>query len=177
MNERAREAQRTGWTSIENLLRSEIWREIVDIDPVNLISLEEPEFPTFDLDGIRVYARIDLAYAADAPTIVDWKTGTPEESDRRQLALYSLYAQSKWGWEPTQTSLVAVHLQPELTVARFTPTLDDIHSISAEVKRSFSEMAELEPAFGDAEIDDFPPNADRRRCEWCRFRGLCTGLN
>ena len=36
MNERAREAQRTAWTSIENLLRSEIWREIVDIDPENL---------------------------------------------------------------------------------------------------------------------------------------------
>ena len=90
--------------------------------------------------------------------------------------MYSLYARSKWGWDPTQTSLVAVYLQPELTVAQFTPTLDDIDSITAEVKRSFSEMAELEPAFGDAEIDNFPPNADRRRCEWCRFQGLCRGI-
>lgn len=171
--DRAREARRIAWLSLENLIGSEFWASIASSSPSRWVEIEQDGFPCFDLDGIRVYARIDFAHSDDAPTIVDWKTGSPGPDDRKQLALYCLYAQARWGWQPLETRLQAVYLQPELCVETFTPTAADIESIKDEVRTSFAQMLELEPAFGPADIANFPPTEDTSQCAWCRFQGAC----
>ncbi len=173
--ERAREHRDIAQTCVENLLRSELWAEIATTNYENWKAVEDEGFPSFDLDGIKVYARPDFAYSQDSPTIIDWKTGAAGDEDRCQLMLYSLYAHWKWGWEPSQTKLAAVYLQPDFAAESFTPTPEDIDGVTDLVRRSFQEMLDLEPVYGKADISQFPLTNNTDHCRWCRFQGVCEG--
>jgi hypothetical protein len=173
--ERARDARNCGWQCVENLLGSDLWKSITASDREGWREIDEHGFPSFDLDGIMTYAKVDFAYHDGCPIIIDWKTGQPGADGRTQLTLYSLYAQSKWGWKPEQTRLMAVYLHPELKVEEFTPTLQDVEATEETVKRSFAQMLEMEPAYGPADIADFPISEDTWHCKWCRFQGICEG--
>jgi hypothetical protein len=172
---RAKEHRDVAQNCIEGLLQSELWAEIAAGEPQNWKAMEDEGFPSFDLDGIKVYARIDFAYCQDQPTIIDWKTGAAGDDDRQQLALYSLYAQSKWGWKPSETRLAAVYLQPGFRVDSFAPSAEDIDSVTELVKRSFGEMIDLEPVYERADISRFPITENTDHCRWCRFQGICEG--
>jgi hypothetical protein len=174
MNERARDAQQVAWACVTNLVESDFWSEITSGDPKQWMEIEEKSFPSFDLDGIQVYCTIDFAHSNSLPTIIDWKTGSPNPADRKQLTLYSLYAQHKWEWNPQQTRLAAIYLYPELNVDSFSPTDEEIESVKAEVKESLNQMLELEPAFGPADIEQFPMTGGPSDCAWCRFQGVCA---
>lgn len=175
VKERARDARDVAWRCVENLFASEFWQSIAASDPEGWREVESDGFPSFDLDGIMVYAGIDFAHSNGAPTIIDWKTGAPGSDDRDQLALYSLYAQSKWGWDPLETRLIAAYLQPEFSAEAFTPSAGDVEAVRDGVKSSFAAMLELEPAFGPAKIEDFPMTGEPHDCRWCRFQGVCEG--
>ena len=175
ISERAREAQQVAWKCVENLIESSLWNQITNASPSEWQVVEDESFPSFDLDGIRVYAKIDFAHSIGSPTIIDWKTGSPSPDDRKQLILYSLYAQSKWDWDPLDTRPTAAYLQPELTLDEFKAAPEEIEATKTEVKRSFDEMLELEPAFGPAKMEDFPLTEDATNCRWCRFQGICEG--
>ena len=177
MNERARDAQQVAWKCIENLLESDIWQEISNSDVEQWKEIEDESFPSFDLDGIKVYTTLDFAYINETPSIIDWKTGSKSEQDRKQLTLYSMYAKWKWGWELSETKLTAVYLHPELSVDTFVATDDDIEAVSMEAKQSFEDMCEIEPAFGPADVEAFPKTMDTYNCQWCRFQGICQRLN
>ncbi|MGC8861141.1 MAG: PD-(D/E)XK nuclease family protein [Armatimonadota bacterium] len=173
---RARENRDVAAASIENLFRSKLWVEIAETDPATWMAMDEDGFPSFELEGIKVYARPDFAWFQDRPAIIDWKTGAADDDDRRQLVLYSLYARHNWGWEPCEARLAAVYLQPVLKVETFTPTPQDIMDVTELVKSSFEEMLELEPvAFEDADISRFPLTDNPDHCRWCRFQGVCEG--
>ncbi|MCE5314105.1 MAG: PD-(D/E)XK nuclease family protein [Armatimonadota bacterium] len=174
MNERAREAQQVAWKCVTNLVESDFWREIADGDPKGWREVDEDSFPSFELDGIQIYCTIDFAHLNPSPTIIDWKTGARSIADRKQLTLYSLYAQRRWDWNPLETRLAAVYLQPELVVDSFSPTEEDIESITDEVRQSFDQMVELEPVFGNADIEQFPKTGGPSDCAWCRFQGVCS---
>lgn len=173
VGEKAREARAVAWQCLANAMASDLWREIIGSDPKQWMEIDEDDFPSFDLDGIKIYTKIDFAHCNGTPTIIDWKTGASGEQDRSQLILYSLYAKSKWEWEPTETSLAAVYLYPDFRVDEFRPTADEVEAVKEETKSSFGEMMELEPAFGPANIESFPPTENKQYCPWCRFRGMC----
>jgi hypothetical protein len=173
MNDRARDAQQVAWNCVTSLIESDFWGEIAASDPKGWSEVEEDGFPNFELDGIKIYCTIDFAHTNPAPTIIDWKTGARNTADRKQLTLYSLYAQRKWDWNPCETKLAAVYLNPELSVDSFYPSQEDVDSAKAEVAESFNQMLELEPAFGPADIEQFPKTGGPSDCAWCRFQGIC----
>ncbi|MCL5104917.1 MAG: PD-(D/E)XK nuclease family protein [Armatimonadetes bacterium] len=173
--ERAREARKVAWACLENLFASDFWTQATSASPARWMDIEDDSYPSFDIDGIQVYIRIDFAHSDGAQTIIDWKTGAPSEQDRKQLVLYSLYARSKWDWDPLETSLAAVYLQPEFKMDISSPTEREIGTVIEEVKHSFEQMHDLEPAFGPADIAAFPMTEDRSNCRWCRFQGACEG--
>lgn len=172
---RAKQVRDKGLLCIDNLFSSDLWSSLVDRGKDNWREIDEEGFPSFDLDGITVYAKIDFAFAADEPTIIDWKTGWPGACDRTQLTVYALYAQSQWGWKPEQTRLVGAYLQPELKLEQFYPTAEDIENTEAMIRSSFAEMLDLEPAYGPADISRFPIRQSPDHCKWCRFQGFCEG--
>jgi len=176
VHERAREAQKHAWTCVDNLFGSDLWQQIVDSDKGSWMEVEDGSFPSFELDGILVWAKPDFALSAPNPTIIDWKTGRPAGSERTQLALYSLYAARKWDWNPLETDLKAVFLHPELTEEAFRPTEIDIEQLREFVRGNFEEMMKLEPAYGPADIELFPKTDNLTDCAWCRFRGMCRPL-
>lgn len=174
VDRQAKEARDAAAQCVENLMTSELWQQIAGSDTQQWNEIDDDKaFNCFDLGGIQVYARVDFAHSCGGPSIIDWKTGASSEQDRRQLVLYSLYAQSKWEWEPEQTSLTAVYLHPELKSDSFRPTSDELAAVKAEVKQSFDQMMELEPAFGPADINLFPETTTKAHCRWCRFQGAC----
>lgn len=175
INERAREAQQIAWKCVINLVESDFWAEIAAGSPSNWMEIDDESFPSFDLDGIKVYAKVDFAHSNGQNTIIDWKTGSPSINDRQQLTLYSLYSQWQWGWNPLDTRLAAVYLQPELNIDTFSPTPEEIESVKEAVRSSFQQMMDLEPVFGLARIEDFPISENPSECAWCRFRGVCEG--
>lgn len=172
---RIKSARQVAWAAMENLLDSDLWSQVTGINPADWAEMEDDGFPSFDLDGIQVYTKIDFAHTSGIPTIIDWKTGKPSEADRMQLALYALYAQSKWGWNPLETNLTAAYLYPDFHADSFTPSQIDIEAARELAKASFNEMLELEPVVGPAQIDNFPMTDDTWNCRWCRFQGICVG--
>jgi hypothetical protein len=60
-------------------------------------------------------------------------------------------------------------------VEQFSPTEDEIAQVRADVKESFQKMMDVEPAYGPADIANFPIDESRRNCPWCRFQGICEG--
>ncbi len=173
--DRARKAQQVANECVNNLLGSDYWREIEESDPAGWKTIEEPNFPSFEVDDIKVYATVDFARESPARIVTDWKTGSPGERDRQQITLYALYAQSKWEWDPAQTRLDLVYIHPEFNLVSFTPTADDIDKARNTVRESFAQMMEVEPAVGRADIADFPLTDNTTNCRWCRFQGICEG--
>lgn len=175
LNERACDAQQIAWKCVENLVESDFWKDIAAGSPSNWMEIDDDSFPSFDLDGIKVYTKVDFAHSDGQNTIIDWKTGAPSGNDRLQLTLYSLYGQWQWGWSPMDTRLAAVYLQPELNVEIFSPTPEEIEVVKETVRSSFQQMMDLEPVFDAAQIEEFPISDDPSECSWCRFRGVCEG--
>ena len=175
VDERAKQARISAWESIENLWKSDLWKEIIESSPSQWATVDSEEFPSFDLDGIKVYSTIDFAHTIDKPTIIDWKTGSDSSADISQLVLYSLYAQQEWGWNPAETKLKLVYMSPEMNIIETIPTPEKIEEMKNIVRASFAKMMELEPAFGEADINNFPSTQNHQSCKWCKFQGICEG--
>lgn len=173
VDQKARESRAIAWQCLENAMGGELWESIVNSDPKEWMEIEEEGFPHFDLEGIKVYSIIDFAHKCDQPTIIDWKTGTPIPSDREQLLVYSLYAESRWGWKPEEIALKAVYLYPDYRIEECRANAEEIESARQMIKQSFDEMLSLESAYGPVDMNDFPCADNSRYCEWCRFRKLC----
>lgn len=173
VDQKARESRAIAWQCLENAMGGELWESIVNSDPKEWMEIEEEGFPHFDLEGIKVYSIIDFAHKCDQPTIIDWKTGAPIPSDREQLLVYSLYAESRWGWKPEEIALKAVYLYPDYRIEESRANAEEIESAKQMIKQSFDEMLSLESAYGPVDMNDFPCADNSRYCEWCRFRKLC----
>lgn len=171
---RIRHAREVAWKSLTNLLESELWPQITG-EPAKWQTIDSDDFPHFDMNGIKIYATIDFAHTIDGNTIIDWKSGQPTEQSMRQLTLYSLYAQSAWGWDPLETKLKVAYLQPQLQIDERFPTPSDIESVKQEALASFNQLADLEPPYGKADPETFPMGNDPTHCVWCRFQGHCPG--
>ncbi len=174
-DDRAVEARSIAWNSIENLWNSEIWSDITSSDPGLWKDLDEDSFPSFELDGIKVYAKIDFSIDGESPTIIDWKTGIASDMDRQQLIVYALYAKKQWGWEPENISLKAVYLYPKFDVQEYRTNREEIEKTREFIKNSFERIMSVEPAILPANIENFPITNETRNCFWCRFQGICEG--
>ena len=144
-----------------------------DIEERNVRYLEkEKDFPSFDLEGIKVYAVIDLALCGkNWFRIFDWKTGTPGSADKTQLAVYGLFAAREWGWDPEKVKFTFVYLSPETVKQEESITSGDIKETQKLIKESYAEMLALYNG-GSPAAEDFPQSPGAR-CGRCRYRELC----
>lgn len=174
LEQRVREARDSAVACLEALFASDYWEKITGGGHGWWQEIEGDEIPSFDFEGIKVYAKVDFAHQIHVPTIVDWKTGREKDDDIRQLFLYALYAQAAWDWNPTDMKLDAVYLSPEgVSVESFTPTKEDIESLFEHIRQSYQEMSALEPEPGKpADIELFP-RSENGLCRRCNFRGVC----
>ena len=148
-----------------------------EASPADFLACEE--LGTIELNETKVYAIPDFAFReGDDVWIYDWKTGSPREQDLFQLALYCLYAEQKWGVDPTAVRCVDAYLPTgQYVEKRF--SREDLDATLARVTESMAAMRAVhfnaDEGMGDA--SDFPQipldSSDARECRTCNFRELC----
>ena len=173
--ETIRAAGEKGAAGLEKLCADSLWRKLnEELAPENIKYLDRPDdFPSFEYEGIRVYARIDLAVNGRSWfRIFDWKSGRPGAPDSLQPAVYALYAQSLWGWEPEKVQFEFVYLSPEVRRVRTRTDAESLKEAGDAIRESFESMVRLHNG-GYPRIEDFPQNISSK-CQGCRFRELCS---
>lgn len=151
-------------------------------DPQDYLAIES--MGTFQVAGTPVYAVPDFAFARqDEPDatpevwIFDWKTGKQRALDSHQLAVYVLYAMSRWGVIPEDVVCVLAYLTDgSFDVHRF--TIEEIESVAQRIVTSIETMRERHfdagLGLGDASLFPKRPEDEEglRACSYCNYREI-----
>jgi hypothetical protein len=162
--------------SLRNLFRSETLREAFAVGRGGWLTVED--LASFDVDGVQVHLRMDLAFRdrEGRVVIVDWKTGRGEgRFSEVQVACYALYALAQgWAREPDQIRTELAYLMIP-RYARRAVSRNSLDRVRAFIARSAGNMKALlvDPAGNLARLEDFPMIDRPRVCRRCPFRRLC----
>jgi len=162
--------------SLRAFFRSDTLREAFEAGKENWLALEELQ--DFEVDGVPVVVRMDLAYRRrdGRVVIVDWKTGRGEGpfSDV-QVVAYALYAaEHGWADDPLEIETELAYLAiPRYDRRRLRP--ESLKSARAFIVRSASRMREglVDAEENRARLDDFPMIDRPNVCRRCGFRRVC----
>jgi len=172
------------WQTVEEALRHLMespWPRIFqEMEPKQVLEADSKDFESsfFELDGIRVFAMPDVAWAdkSGGIHIVDWKTGSPNEANKEQVVGYALFLQARHGVPAlgTQVSLVYLNQQTEET-----SVIDEaaIQNFRAFFQASTARMlAKLLDAPSNTALDEshFPKTEVPGRCMLCPFFKVCN---
>ena len=138
------------------------------------------ELDAWDFEGTKIWVALDFAYTADdgAIHVLDWKTGREREVDRTQLAIYTLYAEQKWGVSAERVVGGLVYLGAGGERASATADGEALEACRAEMRRSIAAMrGRLDDALENrASLERFPQLESEAKCRHCPFRRPCGRL-
>jgi len=159
--------------SIRGFYLSDSFAFIKTLSPREWLTKED--FDSFDFFGTRVWVKLDFAVKhGKRLNIYDWKTGKKISEDETQLAVYALYALSKWGIELNNIRLFDIYLKKQLPVkVKVNDVL--INNAKDVMVQSMGEMRELlDDEFENrASIDNFPMVENSAFCKRCFFKKIC----
>jgi CRISPR/Cas system-associated exonuclease Cas4 (RecB family) len=162
--------------SLRYFFRSPTLRDALAAGRRNWLSVED--LASFDVSGVTVFLRMDLAYRrpGDGVVIVDWKTGRNEgRFNEIQLAGYALYA-TQQGWvsapEDIETELAYLAVPRHARRRVDGRTIDQARAF---IEKSAASMKALlvDPLANLARLEDFPMVDRPQLCRRCNFRRLC----
>jgi hypothetical protein len=162
--------------SLRNFFRSDLLKEVLAVGRSQWLTVED--LVSFDVGGVPVFLRMDLAYRdpSGKVVIVDWKTGRNEgRFSEVQLAGYALYA-ARQGWVQSPTEL-----QTELAylaVPRYVRRNIDARRLEhaqAFIEKSARNMRSLlvDIALNEGRLEDFAMIDRPGMCRRCNYRRLC----
>jgi CRISPR/Cas system-associated exonuclease Cas4 (RecB family) len=162
--------------SLRAFFRSDALREAFEAGRQNWLALEE--LSGFEVDGVPVRVRMDLAYRRrdGRVVIVDWKTGCGEgRFSEVQVVGYALYAaEHGWADDPLEIETELAYLAiPRFVRRRLRP--ESLKSARSFIVRSAARMRELLADAGEnrARLADFPMIDRPSSCRRCGFRRVC----
>jgi hypothetical protein len=162
--------------SLRHFFQSEVLAEAFAVGRQGWLSVED--LVSFDVDGVEVRLRMDLAFRdrAGRVVIVDWKTGRREgRFSEVQLAGYALYA-ARQGWaaaaEEIRTELAYLALPRYVRRAVDGRKLDHARAFILKSAGNMKALL-LDPALNQARLEDFPMIDRPQACRRCNFRRLC----
>jgi hypothetical protein len=133
---------------------------------------------SFEVEGVTVFLRMDLAYrdAEGRVVIVDWKTGRGEgRFNEVQMAGYALYAAHQgWAASPgeivTELAYLAIprYVRRSIDASRLEQAREFIVKSAGTMKALL-----LDPFQNLARLEDFPMIERPYICRRCNFRRLC----
>jgi hypothetical protein len=162
--------------SLRNFFKSPTLAAALKVGRERWLTVED--LVSFDVEGVTVFLRMDLAYrdTGGRVVIVDWKTGRGEgRFNEIQMAGYALYA-AREGWaaspEEIETELAY------LAVPRYVRRSIDAKRLDqarAFIVKSAGRMKALllDPLANVARLEDFPMIERPQVCRRCNFRRLC----
>jgi hypothetical protein len=162
--------------SLRNFFRSEVLKEAFAAGREHWLTVED--LVSFDVEGVPVFLRMDLAFRdrEGRAVIVDWKTGRREgRFNEVQLAGYALYAAHQ-GWvaaaDEIRTELAYLAIPRYVRRNVDSRKLDHARSF---IRKSAGNMKALllDPLVNQARLEDFPMIDRPQACRRCNFRKLC----
>jgi CRISPR/Cas system-associated exonuclease Cas4 (RecB family) len=141
----------------------------------DILAASRPLFRTeklehYFIDDIKVYARPDVAFRGeDGVDIIDWKTGSPDDSHDFQMHYYALYGIKKLGLRPEKITARLVYLKDNL-MRRVEMSAQSLSNAEDYVRKSFAEMAEMEKKLKPESV---PSAKSASTCRLCRFQKIC----
>jgi PD-(D/E)XK nuclease superfamily protein len=150
------------------------WYEFLrETAAADFLSVEDLD--SFDLDGVRVIVKPDVALRRDGRFhLFDWKTGKATDGDRQQLAYYAAFARRKWSASPESIRIVIAYLEQGVAEER-TIAEEEIEDALRGIRDSVHGMRSLlaDAATNAARVEDFAMIDDLRTCTRCVFREAC----
>lgn len=154
--------------------QSAVLRDLLDVPREQWLELEE--LASFKVDDTRVWVQLDFAHRKDGQIrIYDWKTGGADtDATRNQLALYVLYAASRWKSEPGQILAMEFNLNSGDLFER-TATPDQLDAARQRVQESATAMKALldDAGLNLASEERFSLTDSEKTCRRCPFRRVC----
>jgi hypothetical protein len=162
--------------SLRNFFKSPTFAAALEAGRERWLTVED--LVSFDVEGVTVFLRMDLAYRdpEDRVVIVDWKTGRGEgRFNEIQMAGYALYA-ARQGWAPSpegiQTELAYLAVPRYVRRSVDAKRLDEARVFIVKSARRMKALL-FDPLANVARLEDFPMIDRPRVCQRCNFRGLC----
>ena len=162
--------------SLRNFFRSDLLREVMALGRTNWLTIED--LVSFEVEGVPVFLRMDLAYRDKdgRVVIVDWKTGRGEgRFSEVQLAGYALYA-AQQGWvksaDELRTELAYLAIPRYVRRSVDQKRLDHARSFIAKSASNMKALL-LDPLANVGRLEDFPMIERPSVCKRCNFRRLC----
>lgn len=162
--------------SLRGFFESDTLREALSTGRGSWLTLED--LVSFDVAGVKVFARMDLAYRSTAGrvVIVDWKTGRSEgRHNSIQVAAYALFAAEN-GWVTsadeidTELAYLAIPRFSRAPVSR--SKLDEARAFIVESARNMRSLL-VDSENNTARLEDFARIDRPQICRRCNFRRLC----
>lgn len=162
--------------SLRNFFKSPTLESAFQAGKDQWLSIED--LVSFDVGGVQVFLRMDLAYRnrAGKVIIVDWKTGRSEgRFNDIQVAGYALYA-SHQGWasspEEIETELAYLALPKYVRKSVDSARLEHAHAF---IEKSAGKMKSLllDPIANLGQLEDFARIDRPQICRRCNYRKLC----
>jgi len=161
--------------SLRNFFNSPVLEEALAVGRSQWLTIED--LVSFDVGGVPVFLRMDLAFRdrAGRVVIVDWKTGGEGRFNEIQLAGYALYAAHQ-GWvanaEEIETELAY------LAIPRYVRRSVDSRKLEharAFIEKSAGRMKALliDPLINAGRLEDFAMIDRPQVCRRCNYRRLC----
>lgn len=154
--------------------QSTVLRDLLDVPRDRWLELEE--LASFNVDGLKVWVQLDFAHRRDDRIhIFDWKTGKSDtEATRDQLALYVLYAATRWKTDPAHVTAVEFNLNSGELFER-TAEPDLLETARQRVRDSAAAMTALldDPALNLAREERFALTDNEKTCRRCPYRRVC----
>ncbi len=129
------------------------------------------EVLSFDVDGIKAYAKIDCAVEIDGKFfVIDWRTSAPNPQAEAGLQVAALYAYENWGADPESLQAITVCLLDGATY-HADVTEDSLMETHLRIQE---EAGQLQVAAAQFPADPFAlPAAPLSTCARCQFQALC----
>lgn len=151
-----------------------VFDELAALPPDQWLELEE--LASFPLKDIKVWVQLDCAHrTAEGARIYDWKTGRSQDAATRdQLALYTIYAATRWTLPPEQIVAVEFNLG-EARLVDHQPTAEDREAVKERIVASATAMRGLldDASANRAHEDRFALAESETPCRQCGYRRVC----
>jgi hypothetical protein len=162
--------------SLRNFFRSPTLCAAIEAGRGRWLTVED--LVSFEVEGVTVFLRMDLAYRdlEGRVVIVDWKTGRGEgRFNEVQMAGYALYAAHQ-GWAPSPDGIVTELAY--LAIPRYVRRSIDAQRLDGArdfIRKSAEGMKALllDPVKNLGRLEDFPMIERPQICRRCNFRRLC----
>jgi hypothetical protein len=171
-----REATVVAEGCVRRLYATQSYQAMLELGPHSILEYEE--LNTFAASGSKVWVSPDVIIrdAQEGLTIVDWKTGSSsqQETTKRQLAIYGMYALSTHGGSAQR--LVGVEENLRLGESHVYLLKEwALDEASRYMERSIGRMQNRlhDRERNKALIRDFPPTDHLATCLDCSFRRAC----